>query len=601
MSTRARLISLCVCAAATTATLYLVERAPTAPPVSTLITAATAEIPTAEGWRPQWAPDQDYLYRLDINTHGSRRAGPQGEVANAVELVSRLRWRAQRAPEGWVATASFEDFEVSRMTLVGQSLPDEALAERLMGHTATVRLDPWGQVISVQVPEGAPPIFAHMMRFVITEAQVIGGAGGEWRRPMELTYGAAEDHWRRIPEGLSRERRYTSLRGLSTAEGAGLSHATTVAVSPEGHVDHLSLNESLEGPELSGYLDLELAFEAREPSVGPMALTQGRTLRPGDYRPISDTRDQILRSQIGDLTAAKMMARLDQFAKVGPMADHSRFIWQAVGLLRLHPELAGALAQEYGELKGSQGRGLILDLLAGAGHAEAQAAMRQVLSDPGLAMAPTRQAMLAQRLGLVKAPTPETVAYLAQHAQDEGLMGAAYTYSLGSAAGHLAGTDEAAQLVADLKGRLSPDADALTRRSVVAALGNARAAGDEVAAFAGDPDPGVRAAVAGALGQSEGPVDALLTLSGDEDSLVQINALESLGERPLEPESWDQVEAGLGGIATSGQSGLVKLLERQLEDPRAEALAHRILANEIEGLRLRPALRRRLAASFPRG
>src|SRR5207237_9633118 len=117
---------------------------------------------------------------------------------------------------------------------------------------------------------------------------------------------------------------------------------------------------------------------------------------------------QLLAARAGGLTAQQLFDEVVVFAAAGAIADQARFVWRAGALLELQPELSGKLAALFEQPGMSgDGRAMILDLLAAAGHAQAQAAMRRSLASPAAREKPQAFAELVQPLGLVDDPGPQ--------------------------------------------------------------------------------------------------------------------------------------------------------------------------------------------------
>jgi hypothetical protein len=260
----------------------------------------------------------------------------------------------------------------------------------------------------------------------------------------------------------------------------------------------------------------------------------------------ADVRAKLLDSRIAGLDLGTLLASVRGTTGMTE-ADSSRFLWRATGFLEKHPEASRDLLALYRSPGASaQVRGRVLDLLASVGHAEAQAAMRSALRDPGaLAAGGVAERQLYQRLGLLEQPDLETAEMVAAHyraLRAGGPLEAELTsaYSLGAIAGKLTrGDDEVArraasaynaQLAADV--RSTRDAAELAHR--VAALGNSRLA-ENVALLtdlAAAESVQVRREVAHALAKAEtdSPPPALLELMSDADPVVQRSAVR--GARP---------------------------------------------------------------------
>jgi hypothetical protein len=237
-------------------------------------------------------------------------------------------------------------------------------------------------------------------------------------------------------------------------------------------------------------------------------------------------------------------------------------VWRGAAfvLLRLNPKECEALGLVFeDESVRDDLRGLILDLLAGAGTFEAQVVIRRLLA---LAVARRTSRTFAgyvQRLGFVEGPDGPTLRFLmsvyAESRAEAHDVRAACAYALGAAAGNAftAGEPEAAIRASDVLRRDLLSAGSVVEKcALLTALGNAGIATDVMllTRFTQDAQSHVRAAAAIAMRKMSVPEarTQLVALLADCDPKVAQSALVALSEQKLDDEELEKVaELVLGG------------------------------------------------------
>jgi HEAT repeat protein len=256
-----------------------------------------------------------------------------------------------------------------------------------------------------------------------------------------------------------------------------------------------------------------------------------------------------VQDRLEGLTGPGMMTHVRAVAVLGSKApDQLKFFNRATGLLKLEPELSEAFVELLHEPKMTyEGRAFALDLLASAGNDVVQASLVRSLKDPRTQALP-EYFSLYQRLALVRAPSDATVAYALEtferlHAgppkdQTEADLRTASVYTLGSVAGHMAGTGRLAEaericrrLVETMNGGRGSPAEAY-----LTALGNAGVPAQEplLLRFTREGSAETRTAAINALRKYDTPasrgrvVDLLTSRLGsapDADRAAQAEAL----------------------------------------------------------------------------
>jgi hypothetical protein len=279
-------------------------------------------------------------------------------------------------------------------------------------------------------------------------------------------------------------------------------------------------------------------------------------------------------------------------------------VWRAaaVTLVRLNPKECEALALVFEDDVTDELRGIVLDLLAGAGTFEAQVVIRRLLA---LSVARRSNRMFAtfvQRLGFVESPDGPTLRFLmsvyAESRSEPHDVRAACAYALGAAAGHAlgAGDVEAAVRASDvLRNDLLSAGSIIEKCALLTALGNAGVPTDVmvVTRFTADAEPPVRSAAALALRRMNVPEASaqLVSLVADREVMVAQSALLALTEHTLEDEALERLaELVLGGRTSLAiDARVLRLLVAQRPrlsraSSRAKAIenALRLLLGRIE-------------------
>jgi hypothetical protein len=268
-------------------------------------------------------------------------------------------------------------------------------------------------------------------------------------------------------------------------------------------------------------------------------------------------------------------------------------VWRAaaVTLVRLNPKECEALALVFEDDVTDELRGIVLDLLAGAGTFEAQVVIRRLLALSVARRSNRTFATFVQRLGFVESPDGPTLRFLMSvYAESRGEphdVRAACAYALGAAAGHAlaAGDVEAAVRASDVLRRDLLSAGSIIEKcALLTALGNAGVPTDVmvVTRFTADTEPPVRSAAALALRRMTVPEASaqLVSLLADREVIVAQSALLALTEHKLEDEELERIaELVLGGRTSLAIDGRVlRLLVAQR--PRLSRASSRATAIE---------------------
>jgi hypothetical protein len=307
---------------------------------------------------------------------------------------------------------------------------------------------------------------------------------------------------------------------------------------------------------------------------------------------------------VGDLTPARLLAQLDEYALGGRLPKHHRAVWRAAGLLKLQPERCADLVPIYQRDDMSpQGKALLLDILVATGHAHAQGAMRTMLASDDQT---TRDfGMHLQRFSQIRHPEPESVDFLEALAQtdDSPHLRRSAQATLGAAAAHLQASDpaRAQEIGAQLAHRLTQAEDPAETGAALLALGNTRLAehAPAIAARLDAPDVDVRLAAADALADMHTPAaqKGLINALFDTSPSVRQMALVRLADQPLSADAITDLGAALAtaplhpaGLRTAAQT--LSILQESHGAQALQPAYDALLGRADLGRRIRNQLRR---------
>lgn len=559
--------------------------------------------------RPDWLAGTRYVYALEWRSeeHAVPPMPSQGPGQKAQAMDGSLRVSGDlvlRAlghdAEGFLLSASLENLREVQLSLSSQPMPDTAtLTAALTGHEALVELTPAGNLRLMRFSPGDPDFFRHTMQWLLTHVQPTlpddeaRARAGRWEVLEDSSRGqvrAVYEVQAGRPLTVRRTRTgYTRLHVAPQQQGAPpqrLESRATFTFS-DGHlsgVDHLeaisardeSGVELLDARELLKLTLREVGRFAVPEDVGLASHTEVR--RPGIITTSDRVQRRLLEQRAAGMTMEQLLADLLKHGAHGELPDHNRWLWQATGRLLLEPGRCKELKAAFERPDmGNKGRALVLDLLASAGHAEAQAVMRELLETRAAHEDAQAYELLVQRLGLVERPEKESLEYLVRKYEDAARDGQehvrnASAYALGAAVGRRGAEDaEAARYNQLLLNGLGTAGTVEERETYLRALGNAGRAENvsAVMGLEGDPDERVRSAVAAALRKTDSPEStaALLRLAQAPERPVQAEALAALREHSLDAGALGALrELVLSGNLRQGVAPvLVSLLEARLD------------------------------------
>lgn len=527
--------------------------------------------------------------RYALHWHATeRREGVSlgdGSVASTLSLTGKLV--LQDDGEGaWVG--HLDEVQGFSLSLLGKELPvDVALLK------APFRAErEAGRIVRVQLAEGTEPLVEHVLRALLQELNTPASGTRDTSRlgevDIELTPGA----------GGALVRRRVAYRPSVQLQGLELEAQRVTSLATlrfeGGWLTRLQTQERLELPGALFEDALTLEETSREPAVA-VRVAWAPARAGGDVSPRTGLDRSLLEQRAEGLSAKQLVDDVRTLGNGGRMPNHDRWLWTAVGRLRLEPEQARELEREF--LDGAANvtrRLLIMDLLASAGTKQAQEAMLRLL-DGDVVRGMPEAVLLQQRLSFVTSPEPATVRWLeARFSATKGVERSAAAASLGAAAGHLQAKGDAAEarrLNGELTSALAAAKDPKEREAVLDALGNAGLAENRPVlerALSSDVRNERRSALL-ALRKDESAEATSLIIRAAAEADLAADAVTMLTQRELSaPERSRVFEQLRGGAGLQADLAALPLLGRSVgTEPQVRELLLLIAARHPEDASLR--------------
>ncbi len=562
-------------------------------------------------------PGQQFTFALAFNGEQELPLGQMGmdrtsRITSSVVLDAEVEVTVlEEDQEGWVLSwtvAKVDDIELS-MGALGSIAEAEARAA-FEGQSVEFSLRRDGVVDDVAFSDETPIPFRKVAKIVIAETQVPAAAGRSWDVVERAGLGRVEtsiSNEGRVGDAvhIAKERdRYLSLAALPGRDVTNLDQAIAFEGDAlfDGYVVSVQSSEESEfsgegGPLFSANRTVSwrrtgtrvVALEARDPEV----LAQQRHVALDEVAPNPELKESLEAAAAGDIRfddIADYIARLD--LEHGFPEDHSSFVVQAVAFLELHPERCRDLLPLFVSDLTTGGRGLVLDLLAFAGHPTAQGVMVEALSSEVARATDEEYTVLMQRISRVEEPTADTAAFAWSEFErvERKNERVATAYTVGAVVRKLDdGEVSKSEMYGGMLEALQTAEDPQRRTELLMALSNAgQPENVEVALrFAGDPSADVRRAAAMSLGRLDGQ-RANLTLASfarDDDEKVQRAALRTLRGHTLDEPTLEKIFDVVfeEGVGRSAYADVYRLLEEApaSQDRRDAAafLAERIIGD----------------------
>lgn len=448
----------------------------------------------------------------------------------------------------------------------------ESATAVLSGRAARLRIGADGSARDVAFQNRSPDMFMNVVQWIVAQSTLsLGpstGAAG-WDASERGPFGRSDVRYTKKSgkDGAELERtrvRYVAFDAFASRDASDVVvkklEGRTSATLKDGLVQAMHGDESIQIDAKTGATELEgnVAFDMKlvavdRGNVGSGHIAYGEPTKAGEAVIGDDMRNKLLEQRVEGMTKEQLLADVATMGNGGVMPQHTKWLWRASGLLKKDP----AAAKELAKLALAPGatdksRALVLDLLASAGHAEAQTEMRAILASPELAKSGARPALL-QRVSFLETPEPATVDQVWSSLREGKAKGsndlvAASAHALAATSRAQAKNGDAAGARSTVRKLGAEIAGAKTKEekaSVLSALGNASS--EEVTEiakpYATNDDPELREAAADALRKvpTREAVETLLALLADGNATVQGAALASLKDRELTAGDWQRI------------------------------------------------------------
>jgi hypothetical protein len=517
---------------------------------------------TSAGFVPaRWRPAEQRRYRLAFHSVLTPQGvAPQGASDQGDQIV--MSWTGDL-----VFTALTVDDDRTQ------------LAAKFIGHAetnqdakATAELDlglvePWfpvvahdGRVLEVGFTPPMPTAVASAWKAILGDIQFVGSAVAspswtvEEQDPIgryRASYAPAGEPatWNKARSG------YLTLHPQSAIAQVAYDvehHTTVFRFDPVGRLAAVDANERVltrSAPPIPSFVaETRISLKlAQTTSAAPAVLSALRgTGAQAHFAALASgpdarmRRDELDRGAIANVSVPELLADLDGGVPRDQAGRERRArVRKLLGaVLR---QVAGHTAAIERRARTPRGdRDELFEILRDAGTPEAQAALVRLIELASLTVHDRASAI--QSLGMVRQPTPGTVAHL-EALIDSADLGAQARFSLASAVARLRASDPslAAKTTGFLLDRLAQARTSSDTLMYVQALGNTGDAGvlDELGRRSHSPAPEIRSAALWSLRSIESPraEDLLVGLvaTGDEPDRVAI--MRTLAFRPLTPRS----------------------------------------------------------------
>ena len=422
-----------------------------------------------------------------------------------------------------------------------------------------VRMDRTGRVRGIHAAEGGASLFDYTMRAIVEETQVrLAETPGtqSWVELEPLPQGTVESLYRLLPSSSEADvsidrirQRYTALTAASMADTSAIEQSEAaqhrIVIRRDGVIARIEGKEKLAAKtggeaflESETALDLAATGQSRDERARPdLSRFTARALE--DLPQSRTLHERMLEQRAAGLSWTEALMTLTDYGDAGSLPDHNRFLWRSTALLLLDPKRASDLVEVFENGRpGGKLRGLVLDLLSSVSTPEAQDVMRKLLAG-AKAKADPRYIHLVQRMGFVKSPDKESIAFVRRRYAEATTNRntnerIAAAYVMGSMADNSRKDRDdttSRELVSELTAALR-NAPPSERVHFLRALGNADTSStfSTFAEHAKSEDPDEREAVAQGLDIPQTPeaLGLLLDLAADPDVHVQRAALRSL-------------------------------------------------------------------------
>lgn len=569
---------------------------------------SAAAVETAESSRrlplSRWRVGEAHTFHLvwdDLTRVALPMTGPDASrpslLEGAFHLDGELTLQAlESRATGTRLRLTLQRLERHEALLAGQPLlPDAAAVQTHLPDTASawLELDARGGLQAVRFSEAEPPLFRQFAQTLAAElfpSELRDAAA--WTTTESTQTGDVEAAF--AFEGadaarLTRRRtRYQTLRaaGAATVARQELGSLTSFDRDGDGHLVAVTQDEVLDAMGVDGRtlvsrrLRLRLTYQSREMRpLPPSGEDKGVIRMPSQIAFEVDPEVAALKGQADGMTVDELLETLENASGPEAIAGLDVFARRAVAALKLEPGRSQELARLFLKSGTHPGmRELMLDLLVGAGHAQAQATLRTLLQAPQAREHAGAYVMMVQRAGFLAKPEPETGVML------NGLLGRAKaehdvpveraaSYALGAWSSHLRpDSAEARDALRTLENGLAQATGDEARAHALRALGGTGAERlvDVASPHLRAESPEVRSAAADALRRAPQELATRLMLDALEtetDRGVQRALLDALNTRSLDASALEHLRAWVvaGRLAAGEEAALVAVAAQHLD------------------------------------
>ena len=529
-----------------------------------------------------------HTYELAWHADATRRRDGSG-ISGALDLEGELTVSVlSSGPEGTRLSLSFASLR--RHELRAQNLPIELDPVLLLGRRAELLVGEHGDVHRAFFDPADPPVFRELMTGVIARLDLRGSAPGEPTRTIRSGHGLVEATYREdgdhvVTRELSQVLRFDTAPGTAVPADA-LVATGRIELDADRVPTRIELVDSVDLPGDNGIIADDRFTLTRigvdRSDAAPMA--DPIEIDPTAAPDMAAAAREVDRQYAAEVTRQDLSIAL--MAADGGLQPAAGEFSQAVAYLRGWPERTDEVSAMVMRADGG-GRQLGFDMLAAAGTLQAQAAMRELLSQPEARTWPERM-VLVQRFAFVAAPTADSGEFLLALADAADEAG---DHELHRGALHVMGV--VAQRVDDLwlaerlharLVTLAADEDGFLRAGAIAGLGNAKRPDDVarllLATTDGDSDVRIEAVSGLRHWPRRDATTALLDALADEDRAVASVALDVLRKRHYEGriDASFIERARLGHYNAELDGMVVSALVDAQPDPALVADAHVALA-----------------------
>lgn len=386
-------------------------------PVSTTVVAPKARI-------ERYPVDLERRFQLRVTQRqvtmlpaGNTQAEGEFSLDGVVSLTGR---RTSAGAE--VVVLRVDSLRAASASVMGQPVPLDGLA----GAEAWAHLDANGQLQALQFTDETPVPIRYLLQGLAGDVFVPTLEGSTTHVVEKLAMGDVDTtlSWRGT-SALHRERtHFVAWRlGQQQPESLSMHDGADVSFDSAGLLTSLDAEAELLGQSTQGQTlarrkaVMVLQFlDATERPADVLVATTHPIVRPvGGVKSEIDQERALLEAQAAGVTFEHVLTAFTKYDDPRAWNDRAEFVLRAVAVLQLHPERAKDLVPVFKSAKSDQMRAQVLDVLASAGHPQAQAALVESLRSGSTDALVARQ--LFQRLSLVKKPTADTLQFaLEQHA-----------------------------------------------------------------------------------------------------------------------------------------------------------------------------------------